>query len=167
MVHFTPERRKRKDFFPKKFHISEKIYPRTQESDTYSAKRGQKDPADAPDPTGKGRQGAAKFGTQGREIGRRPQAQPKDHIQPDLTAAEDDAAEKQRQTGQQPEEQVQPLRHPGAGAGQPELTQQVIQQPDASPQQQARRQRHELAGEGEGHPRNSRPNKLWRGSSSS
>ena len=140
MVHFTPERRKRKDFFPKKFRISEKIYPRIQENDTYFPKRGQKDPADAPNPPGKRRQDAAKFGAQGREIGCCPQAQPEDHVQPDLAAAEDDAAEKQGQAGQQPEEQVQPLCHPGAGAGQPELAQQVIQQPDAHPQQQARRQ---------------------------
>ncbi len=101
------------------------------------------------------------------EISRGTQPQPEDHIQPDLAAAEDDAAEKQGQAGQQPEEQVQPLCHPDAGNGQAELAQQVIQQPDAYPQQQARRQRHQLGAQGERHPRNSRPNKLWRGSSSS
>ena len=43
----------------------------------------------------------------------------------------------------------------------------IIEQAHAHAQQQARRQGEKLAGEGDAHPRNSRPKRLWCGSSSS
>lgn len=116
---------------------------------------------------GQGGQKPPHFPAQHGKIGRGTQGQPEDHIQPDLPAAEENPAEKERQAGQEPEEQVQPLCHPAAGGQQAELTQKIIEQAHAHAQQQARRQGEQLAGEGDAHPRNSRPKRLWCGSSSS
>lgn len=167
MVHFTTDSRKRKDFFQKNFCIPEKIYPRSQEDGGKPTNRGQQDPENFPDPLGQSGQKPPHFLAQRGEIGRRSQAQPQDHIQPHPPAAEGDAAEKQGQAGQQPEEQVQPLRHPPAGDQQAELAQKIIEQPHAHPQQQACRQGEKLGGQRDAHPRNSRPKRLWCGSSSS
>lgn len=167
MVHFTTDSRKRKDFFQKNFCISEKIYPRSQENRKTGPQRSEKHAEEPPPKPGQSGQDAAGPLAEGPKIGRCPQAQPQDHIQPHPPAAEGDAAEKERQTGQQPKEQVQPLRHPPAGGQQAELTQKIVEQPHAHPQQQARRQGEQLGGQGDAHPRNSRPKRLWCGSSSS
>lgn len=129
--------------------------------------RSQQDPDDPPDPPGQNGQKAPRRAAQDGKIGRGPQAQPEDHIQPDLPAAEAHAAEKERQAGQQPEQQVQPLGQAPEGTGQAQLAQHVIQQAHAHPQQQAHGQREQLAGQGDAHPRKSRPKRLWCGSSSS
>lgn len=101
------------------------------------------------------------------EIGRSSQHQRGGDVQPHPPVPQDDGTEEQGPTGPHPEQQVHPLLEPAPGQEQADLAQQVIQQAHPHPHGQALGQHHDLPGQGNAHPRSSRPRKPSRTGASS
>lgn len=102
-----------------------------------------------------------------QEVDRSPQHQAAGNVQPHSPVPQHDGAEEQNPAGPHPEQQVHGLLQPPAGQKQADLAQQVIQQAHARPHGQALAQHRDLPGQGDAHPRSSRPRKPSRTGASS